>query len=114
MTKQDGQVWLCLYNLLLRDDCQKKYDFNNFNKNQLLKVHCSSCHYLRSSFGGPLHGCSSLGSLQLRGFLTEVLLDQLPNLLQLQMFLSQLALCEPASPRKELVLEQVDHGFSLL
>lgn len=38
MTKLDGQVWLALYNLLLKEDCQRKYDFNNFNKNQLLKV----------------------------------------------------------------------------
>ena len=39
MTKVDGQVWLSLYNLLLKEDCQRKYDFNSFNKNQLLKVH---------------------------------------------------------------------------
>ncbi len=40
MTKLDGQVWISLYNLLLKEDCQRKYDFNNFNKNQLLKVLC--------------------------------------------------------------------------
>ena len=40
MTKLDGQVWISLYNLLLREDCQRKYDFNHFNKNQLLKVRC--------------------------------------------------------------------------
>lgn len=40
MTKLDGQVWISLYNLLLKEDCQRKYDFNNFNKNQLLKVYC--------------------------------------------------------------------------
>ena len=38
MSKLDGQVWLSLYNLLLKEDCQRKYDFNNFNKNQILKV----------------------------------------------------------------------------
>lgn len=38
MTKLDGQVWISLYNLLLKEDCQRKYDFNNFNKSQLLKV----------------------------------------------------------------------------
>lgn len=38
ITKLDGQVWISLYNLLLKEDCQRKYDFNNFNKNQLLKV----------------------------------------------------------------------------
>lgn len=38
ITKLDGQVWISLFNLLLREDCQRKYDFNNFNKNQILKV----------------------------------------------------------------------------
>ncbi|XP_033939515.1 zinc finger MYND domain-containing protein 10 [Pseudochaenichthys georgianus] len=80
MTKLDGQVWISLYNLLLKEDCQRKYDFNNYNKNQLLK---------------------------LRGFMTEVLLDQLPNLVELQRFLAHLALTDPAPPKKELVLEQI-------
>lgn len=40
ITKLDGQVWISLHNLLLKEDCQRKYDFNNFNKNQLLKVRC--------------------------------------------------------------------------
>ncbi|XP_035518068.1 zinc finger MYND domain-containing protein 10 isoform X2 [Morone saxatilis] len=80
MTKLDGQVWISLYNLLLKEDCQRKYDFNNFNKNQLLK---------------------------LRGFLTEVLIDQLPNLVELQRYLAHLAVTDPAPPKKELVLEQI-------
>uniref|UniRef100_A0A665STZ7 Zinc finger, MYND-type containing 10 n=2 Tax=Echeneis naucrates TaxID=173247 RepID=A0A665STZ7_ECHNA len=80
MTKLDGQVWIALYNLLLKEDCQRKYDFNNFNKNQLLK---------------------------LRGFLTEVLVDQLPNLVELQRFLGHLAVTDPAPPKKELILEQI-------
>uniref|UniRef100_A0A8D0A3F4 Zinc finger MYND domain-containing protein 10 n=1 Tax=Sander lucioperca TaxID=283035 RepID=A0A8D0A3F4_SANLU len=80
MTKLDGQVWISLYNLLLKEDCQRKYDFNNFNKNQLLK---------------------------LRGFLTEVLIDQLPNLVELQRYLAHLAVTDPAPPKKELILEQI-------
>ncbi|XP_016891870.1 zinc finger MYND domain-containing protein 10 isoform X2 [Cynoglossus semilaevis] len=80
MTKQDGQVWISLYNLLLREDCRRKYDFNTFNKSQLLK---------------------------LRGFLTEVLVDQLPNLVELQRFLAHLSVTEPAPPKKELILEQI-------
>ncbi|XP_028263009.1 zinc finger MYND domain-containing protein 10 [Parambassis ranga] len=80
MTKLDGQVWLSLYNLLLKEDCQRKYDFNSFNKNQLLK---------------------------LRGFMTDVLIDQLPNLVELQRFLAHLAVTEPAAPKKELILEQI-------
>uniref|UniRef100_A0A6Q2XAG4 Zinc finger MYND domain-containing protein 10 n=1 Tax=Esox lucius TaxID=8010 RepID=A0A6Q2XAG4_ESOLU len=80
MTKLDGQIWIALYNLVLKEDCQRKYDFNNFNKNQLLK---------------------------LRGFLTEVLIDQLPNLLELQRFLSHLSVTDPAPPKKDLILEQI-------
>uniref|UniRef100_H3DBB2 Zinc finger MYND domain-containing protein 10 n=1 Tax=Tetraodon nigroviridis TaxID=99883 RepID=H3DBB2_TETNG len=80
MTKLDGQVWICLYNLLLKGDYQRKYDFNSFNKNQLLK---------------------------LRGFLTEVLIDQLPVLLDLQRFLAHLAVTDPAPPKAGLTLEQL-------
>ncbi|XP_042360814.1 zinc finger MYND domain-containing protein 10 isoform X2 [Plectropomus leopardus] len=80
MTKLDGQVWISLYNLLLKEDCQRKYEFNNFNKNQILK---------------------------LRGFLTEVLVDQLPNLVELQRYLAHLAVSDPAPPKKTLILEQI-------
>ncbi|XP_053325430.1 zinc finger MYND domain-containing protein 10 [Spea bombifrons] len=80
MTKLDGQTWIALYNLLLRPECQQKYNINNFTKGQLLK---------------------------LRSFLTEVLIDQLPNLVELQQFLSHLSMSEPAAPKKELVLEQI-------
>lgn len=80
MTKLDGQVWLALLNLLLSPECQHKYHFDSFNKSQLLK---------------------------LRAFLTDVLLDQLPNLVEMQRFLSHLAVTEPAPPKKDLVLEQV-------
>lgn len=38
LNKHDGQVWIALLNLVLKPDCQRKYDFNNFNKSQLLKV----------------------------------------------------------------------------
>ncbi|XP_065701603.1 zinc finger MYND domain-containing protein 10 isoform X2 [Patagioenas fasciata] len=80
MTKLDGQVWLALLNLLLSPECQRKYHFNGFNKSQLLK---------------------------LRAFLTDVLIDQLPNLVEMQRFLSHLAVTEPAPPKKDLILEQV-------
>ncbi|KAI5628436.1 zinc finger MYND domain-containing protein 10, partial [Silurus asotus] len=80
MTKLEGQVWIALLNLLLKPDCQKKYDFNDVNKNQLLK---------------------------LRGFLTEVVIDQLPNLADLQRFLCHLAVTDPAPPKKDLILEQL-------
>nr|XP_047925989.1 zinc finger MYND domain-containing protein 10 [Anser cygnoides] len=50
---------------------------------------------------------SSAGALALRAFLTDVLLDQLPNLVEMQRFLSHLAVTEPAPPKKDLVLEQL-------
>ncbi|NXF57335.1 ZMY10 protein, partial [Ciccaba nigrolineata] len=80
MTKLDGQVWLALLNLLLSPECRRKYHFDGFNKSQLLK---------------------------LRAFLTDVLMDQLPNLVEMQRFLSHLAVTEPAPPKKDLILEQV-------
>ncbi|XP_068013952.1 zinc finger MYND domain-containing protein 10 [Melanerpes formicivorus] len=80
MTKLDGQVWLALLNLLLSPECQRKYHFDGFNKSQLLK---------------------------LPAFLTDVLIDQLPNLMEMQRFLSHLAVTEPAPPKKDLILEQV-------
>ncbi|KAM6927827.1 zinc finger MYND domain-containing protein 10 [Xenentodon cancila] len=85
MTKLDGQVWISLYNLLLKEDCQQKYDFNSFNKNQLLK---------------------------LRSFLTDVLIDQLPNLVELRRFLAHLAVTDPTPPKKELILEQIPEMWS--
>ncbi|NXL32144.1 ZMY10 protein, partial [Glaucidium brasilianum] len=80
MTKLDGQMWLALLNLLLSPECQRKYHFDDFNKSQLLK---------------------------LRAFLTDVLMDQLPNLVEMQRFLSHLAVTEPAPPKTDLILEQV-------
>lgn len=45
--------------------------------------------------------------LQLQAFLTDILLDQLPNLADLKGFLAHLALVETQPPKKDLVLEQV-------
>ncbi|XP_001378645.2 zinc finger MYND domain-containing protein 10 isoform X2 [Monodelphis domestica] len=87
LTKVDGQVWIALYNLLLSPECQPKYNFTGFNKNQLLK---------------------------LRGRLNDVLLDQIPNLIELHRFLSQLALTEPHPPKKDLVMEQIPEIWSRL
>lgn len=39
--------------------------------------------------------------------MTEVLIDQLPNLAELQVFLAHLTVTDPAPPKKELILEQV-------
>nr|XP_051707575.1 zinc finger MYND domain-containing protein 10 isoform X2 [Oryctolagus cuniculus] len=80
LSKLDGQVWIALYNLLLSSEARARYCLTSFAKGQLLK---------------------------LRPFLTDTLLDQLPNLADLKNFLAHLALVEPQTPKKDLVLEQI-------
>uniref|UniRef100_A0A673VIA9 Zinc finger MYND domain-containing protein 10 n=1 Tax=Suricata suricatta TaxID=37032 RepID=A0A673VIA9_SURSU len=80
LSKLDGQVWIALYNLLLSHEARARYCLTSFAKEQLLK---------------------------LRAFLTDTLLDQLPNLADLQGFLAHLALTETQPPKKDLVLEQI-------
>ena len=45
--------------------------------------------------------------LQLRSYLTEVLLDQLPVLGELQRYLEHLAIMDPPPAKRDLLLEQV-------
>lgn len=80
LTKVEGQVWLAIYNLLMNREYALKYDFNSYNKTQILK---------------------------LRGFMNEVLLDQLPILGNLRQYLEQLSMTDPPPPKSELVLEQM-------
>ncbi|KAK2563462.1 Zinc finger MYND domain-containing protein 10 [Acropora cervicornis] len=80
LTKTDGQVWLAVYQLLMNEDCQRKYEFNSYSKEQILK---------------------------LRGYMNEVLLDQIPSLMDLQRYLEQLAIMEPPAIKKDIILEQV-------
>ena len=32
------QVWLAVYQLFMNEDCQRKYEFNCYSKEQILKV----------------------------------------------------------------------------
>lgn len=80
LTKQEAQVWLAVYNLLMEPECRRKYAFNSYNVEELLK---------------------------LRGFFNEVLVDQLPMLGELRRALEQLALARPNAPEPSVVLEQV-------
>ncbi len=50
---------------------------------------------------------------QLRGYLNEILLDQIPNLIDLQRYLEHLAVVEPPIAKKDFVLEQVSRKFEL-
>eukprot|EP00057_Strongylocentrotus_purpuratus_P030509 XP_781892.3 PREDICTED: zinc finger MYND domain-containing protein 10 [Strongylocentrotus purpuratus] len=80
LTRLEGQVWIALFNLLMGPDCQQKYAFNPHNKAQILK---------------------------LRSHLTEVLVDQIPNLCELQRYLSNLSMMDPPAAQTGIVLEQV-------
>ncbi|XP_041348087.1 zinc finger MYND domain-containing protein 10-like [Gigantopelta aegis] len=80
VTKIEGQIWIALFHLLMEQNCQQKYDLNSHRKNTLLK---------------------------LRSHLTEVMLDQLPILAEMQRYLEQLSMVEPPPFKKDLVLEQV-------
>lgn len=82
MPKIEGQVWLALYQLLLSPHCLQKYEYTDYNKNRITK---------------------------LRAHLNEVILDQMPHLIQLQRFLEELSFMEPPAVKKQLVLEQVNY-----
>ncbi|XP_069101042.1 zinc finger MYND domain-containing protein 10-like [Argopecten irradians] len=80
LTKTEGQVWLALFQLLMNQTCQQKYDLNSFRKNIILK---------------------------LRSYLTEIMLDQLPVLAEMQRYLEHLSMMDPPAAKKDLILEQV-------
>ena len=62
LTKTEGQVWLTLYHLLMYPDCQQKYQFNQHNKNTILKVEISLPPSLPPSLPSSLTPYSSLPS----------------------------------------------------
>ncbi|CAF0725701.1 unnamed protein product [Didymodactylos carnosus] len=80
INKTEGQVWLALYQLLLSPHCVQKYEYTEYKKNRITK---------------------------LRSYMNDVILDQMPNLIDLQRFLEQLSFMEPPLVKKQLVIEQV-------
>lgn len=46
--------------------------------------------------------------------MNEILLDQIPNLIDLQKFIEQLAVVDPPIAKKDLVLEQVKDKFKII
>ena len=65
VTKEEGQVWLTIYNLIFTDECARNYEINEFRKNNLLK---------------------------LRKYLKDSLLDQIPVLVNLKKTLEELSI----------------------
>eukprot|EP00055_Hartaetosiga_balthica_P014926 m.85094 g.85094 ORF g.85094 m.85094 type:complete len:452 (-) comp8728_c2_seq1:232-1587(-) len=80
LTKNEGQVWIALYNLLMEPECRKKYAFTTYNKNHILK---------------------------LRSHLNDVVINQMPVLGDLRRYLEELSLMEPPAPSGGVVIEQL-------
>lgn len=79
LTKVEGQVWIALFQLLITET-RNNYEFNSFRKSALLR---------------------------LRPYLNDLLLDQMPILIEMQRFLDQLSFCELEQPKNALILEQL-------
>lgn len=79
MSKTEAQAWLAIYNLM-SPAMAAKYDFNDFNKTHILK---------------------------LRSHLNDVVVDQLPILIDFRRYLEHLAIMETPPPQSDLVLEQL-------
>jgi len=80
LTKSEAQAWLALYNLVQDPECRRKYEYSDFNKNELLK---------------------------LRGHFNDPLLDQLPLLNELRRTLEELAVMQTPAPEASVVVEQL-------
>lgn len=81
LTQVEGQVWLALRQLLLRDSCARNYEFSEFRRSQLQKV---------------------------LKYMTDPLLDQLSPLIDLKQFLCHLQISSGSSTsRKPLILEVI-------
>jgi len=86
LTKTEGQLWLALFQIVCNNEVRKRYHFNSFRKNQLLRA---------------------------RKYINEVLLDQLPVLADVQRFMDELAITEVPEPTAQqggssvLIVEQV-------
>ncbi|XP_014772813.1 zinc finger MYND domain-containing protein 10 [Octopus bimaculoides] len=80
LTKTEGQVWIALFNVIMKSSCQKKYEMTSYRKNILMK---------------------------LRSHLTELLLDQMPALVEMRRYLEYLGHMETPAVKNELILEQI-------
>ncbi len=65
LTKEEGQVWLSIYNLIFQEECSKNYELNDHRKNNLLR---------------------------LKKYISDVLCDQIPVISQLKRTLEELSI----------------------
>ena len=68
-----------------------------------MSLHLSKCHIVGNHMSHLTLKCL----LQLRSYLTEPMLDQIPMLGEMQRYLEHLSMMDPPAPRKEVILEQV-------
>ena len=85
VTSLEAQAWLATYSLVMHPEVRKRYGFDTFRKQTLLRA---------------------------RRFMNDVLLDQIPALADLQRFMDELALVDAPQPtaladRGGFVLQQV-------
>lgn len=80
LVKHEGQVWIAVLQLLVSTEYKMKYELISYKKGILLR---------------------------LRPYLTEILIDQIPALIELQYYLDQLAVLDTPAIKKELIMEQV-------
>ena len=83
LSKHEAQCWLAVYNLVLTPSVRKRYQFNSFRKNNLLRV---------------------------RKFLHETTVDQIPILVDLMRALDEMLMQDPPSAaeiKPAYVLEQL-------
>jgi len=87
ITKCEAQPWLTLYFLTCNNTCRERYGLNTYRKNQLLRI---------------------------RRFLNEVMLDQLPVLVELRRYMDELSLMNvpdtssSGSSSNSFLLQQMD------
>jgi len=74
LTPRESHVWLCLHMLLCEPTCRSKYKYDDYRKAEVLK---------------------------LRRYVTPRLVDQIPNLQDLQRSLDELQIMEPPSLKDE-------------
>lgn len=85
LTKLEAQAWLALYYLAMHPEVRKRYGFDSYRKQTLMRA---------------------------RRFITAVLLDQLPILAELQRFVDELAIVDVPEPTSidrggYLLMEQI-------
>lgn len=102
LTRLEGNLWICIYNIMSSPICRQKYKVDEFRRSSILKVDWfSDIVHLK-----PLY---LFIWLQLKRFFNEVLIDQLPMLEEIWRSVEQLAITECSA-----MDSQDDRGYLLI